>query len=321
MDAVVAHGDAPVDDPDRFGDVTALELDETLRCRLGPWHTQWSTQIVDVGRGQLLNVVEGRSAAGPCRRLAAWPQAWRDAILWATLDLSDSYRKASTTMLPDATQVADPFHVTKLANTKLDECRRRVQNETMGHRGRKTDPLYRCRCLVTRADERLDEPGHSKLLGLLDAGDPKGEVRAAWHARRLPVRSTSTTTTTSPSRSSTNSATISRTKTTHPRFDRWAARRSAGETRAPLGAHHTSRTDPPKPSTTSSRESNTPRSGSPTGATTESGHCSTPANQTGNYSTPSNPAETRSATLVSSGCEFFLANAAPAYYVLPQTTA
>jgi transposase len=36
-------------------------------------------------------------------------------------------------MVPDAIQVADPFHVVKLANTKLDECRRRVQNETMGH--------------------------------------------------------------------------------------------------------------------------------------------------------------------------------------------
>lgn len=32
------------------------------------------------------------------------------------------------------------FH---LANQKLDECRRRVQNETLGHRGRKDDPLYR----------------------------------------------------------------------------------------------------------------------------------------------------------------------------------
>ena len=62
-------------------------------------------------------------------------------------------------MVPDATQVADPFHVVKLANSKLDECRRRVQNETLGHRGRKSDPLYRCRRLLTMADERLDEHG------------------------------------------------------------------------------------------------------------------------------------------------------------------
>ena len=92
------------------------------------------------------------------------------------------------TMLPDATQIADPFHLIKLANTKLDECRRRVQNETLGHRGHKHDPLYRSRRLLTRADERLQDHGRTKLLGLLDAGDPRGEVRAAWHAKEV-VRS------------------------------------------------------------------------------------------------------------------------------------
>jgi transposase len=189
MDAVVAYGEALIDDPDRFGDVEALGLDETLHVRLGPWRTQqWSTQIVDVFAGQLLDVVEGRSSIGPCEWLTGRSAAWLDGVAWATLDLSGPYRKVFDTMLPDATQVADPFHVTKLANTKLDECRRRVQNETMGHRGRKDDPLYRCRRLLTKADERLDEKGRTKLLGLLDAGDPRGEVRAAWHAKEV-VRS------------------------------------------------------------------------------------------------------------------------------------
>jgi transposase len=75
-----------------------------------------------------------------------------------------------------------------LANAKLDECRRRVQNETLGHRGRKDDPLYRSRRLLTKADERLDDKGRTKLLGLLEAGDPRGEVRMAWHAKET-VRS------------------------------------------------------------------------------------------------------------------------------------
>ena len=68
-----------------------------------------------------------------------------------------------------------------LANTALDECRRRVQNETCGHRGRKDDPLYRSRKLMTLAHERLDDDSNLKLVGLLEAGDPKGEVRNAWH--------------------------------------------------------------------------------------------------------------------------------------------
>lgn len=68
-------------------------------------------------------------------------------------------------------------------NQRLDEVRRRVQQETLGHRGHKDDPLYRSRRLLTRADERLDENGRSKLLGLLEAGDPRGDVRTAWHTK------------------------------------------------------------------------------------------------------------------------------------------
>lgn len=104
------------------------------------------------------------------------------------LDLSGPYRKTFSDMLGHVTQVADPFHVTKLANSKLDDCRRRVQNETPGHRGRKDDPLYRARRLLTKAHERLDEAGDTRLRGLLRAGDPHGEVRMAWHAKEV-VRS------------------------------------------------------------------------------------------------------------------------------------
>jgi transposase len=105
-------------------------------------------------------------------------------VQFATLDLSSSYRSVFNSVLPHATQIADPFHLVRLANAKLDECRRRVQNELFGHRGRKGDPLYRCRRLLTKAEERLSDDGREKLLGLLRAGDPKGDVTAAWHAKR-----------------------------------------------------------------------------------------------------------------------------------------
>ena len=188
--AVIAYGEALVDgDPDRIGDVVALGLDETLFCRSGPYRRQnWSTSIVDVAGGRLLDVVEGRTVAGPCAWLARRTAAWRAAIVWATLDLSGPYRAVFDTMLPDAVQIADPFHLIRLANQRLDECRRRIQNQTLGHRGRKIDPLYRARRLLTRADERLDDNGRTRLLGLLDAGDPHGEVRTTWHAKEV-VRS------------------------------------------------------------------------------------------------------------------------------------
>jgi transposase len=186
-DAVMAYGEALIDDDsDRIGTVTALGLDETLFCRRGPYRAQrWSTSIVDVAAGRLLDVVEGRSAAGPCGWLARQSPTWRAAIRWATLDLSGPYKTVFDTMLPDATQIADPFHLIRLANQRLDECRRRVQNQTLGHRGRKTDPLYRARRLLTRADDRLERSGRSRLLGLLEAGDPDGEVRTCWHAKEV----------------------------------------------------------------------------------------------------------------------------------------
>jgi transposase len=185
-DTVAAFGKPLIDDPDRIGAVTAIGLDETLFFKLGRWKIQkWATSIVDVGHHYLLDMVEGRNATAPCEWFDERAEKWCDRIEYAALDLSGPYRSVFDTMLPNATQVADPFHVCKLANQKLDEVRRRVQNETMGHRGHKDDPLYRCRRLLTRADERLDDKGRTKLLGLLEAGDPHGEVRTAWHAKEL----------------------------------------------------------------------------------------------------------------------------------------
>ena len=185
MDAVIAYGTPLVDDPARIGEVTALGLDETLFVRSGAWKRRsWVTSIVDVSKpAQLLDVVEGRTAKAPSDWLEARPKAWREGISWAAMDLSGPYRKTFNDSLPGATQVADPFHVIKLANTRLDEVRRRVQHDTLGHRGHRDDPLYRSRRLLTKGHERLDETGEAKLLGFLDAGDPKGEVRMAWHAK------------------------------------------------------------------------------------------------------------------------------------------
>jgi len=101
------------------------------------------------------------------------------------LDLSSAYRVVFDTMLPDATQVADPYHVVHLANVALDECRRRVQNETVGHRGRKHDLLYWARRRLVMAAERLTVDGHEQLMGLLAAGDPHREVWFAWNAKEV----------------------------------------------------------------------------------------------------------------------------------------
>ena len=183
--AVLAWGEALLAaDSARAGAVRALDLDETLFGRRGRWRTRnWCTSIVEVHRGQLLDIVPGCDAEGPAAWFLAQPEAWRGRIDWGALDLSGAYRRAFDVALSQARQVADPLHVVRLPNSSVDEVRRSVQNDTLGARGRKDDLLYRARRLLIAAHERLSERGDAKLRGLLAAGDPHGEVRLAWHAK------------------------------------------------------------------------------------------------------------------------------------------
>ena len=178
-------GEALLDaDVERIAQTEALGPDKHLMWRRGRFKTKaWATGIVDVGRGQLLDIAPGRTAQAPTRWLCEQPRSWLVGIGWAVLDLAGPYRAAFNTALPHAKQVADPFHVVRLGNDAVDEVRRRVQNQTLGHRGRKDDPLYRARKLLVSASGRITDNGRVRLRGLLEAGDPHGEVRNAWHAK------------------------------------------------------------------------------------------------------------------------------------------
>ena len=100
--AVLAWGEALLAaDTARVGAVEALGLDESLFGRQGAWRTRsWFTSVVDVQRGQLLDIVPGRDAAGPTRWLLGQPEAWRQSIAWGVLDLSGAYRRAFDEALP-----------------------------------------------------------------------------------------------------------------------------------------------------------------------------------------------------------------------------
>ncbi len=103
---------------------------------------------------------------------ASWPPTWPRAT-----------GPGISPHLDHATRVADPFHVVRVANRCVDQVRRRVQNETLGHRGRKHDPLFKIRKLLLKGTERLDERGHDRLLLGLRIGDPHDELLGAWLAK------------------------------------------------------------------------------------------------------------------------------------------
>lgn len=183
-DAVIGYGQVLVDDPDRIGEVSAIGLDETLFNRIGQYRTlQWATTFADVAGHRLIDIAAGRDNDAVIGWLTQREQCWLEAIKVGTLDMTAGFRSVYRQVLPQATLVVDPFHLVRLANTCLDKVRRWVQNSVLGHRGRKHDPLYRARRLLTKAVERLDDQGQAKLWGLLAAGDPDGHVAAAYQAK------------------------------------------------------------------------------------------------------------------------------------------
>ena len=83
--AVQRWGGALLDaDTGRISEVAALGLDEHLMMRRGRFRVKtWGTSIVDVGRGQLLDIVRARTAKAPTRWLLRRRREWREAIRWA----------------------------------------------------------------------------------------------------------------------------------------------------------------------------------------------------------------------------------------------
>ncbi len=128
-------------------------------------------------------MVKGNRAADLRRWTADADPEWLAGIEVVATDLAESFRAGLSPHLDHATRVADPFHVVRVGNRCLDKVRRRVQNETLGHRGRKADPLYRIRTLLLAGAERLDQRGNDRMLLGLRVGDPADEVLGAWLAK------------------------------------------------------------------------------------------------------------------------------------------
>jgi transposase len=184
--AVLAEGRRVlIDDPTRFDGVSAIGVDEHVwrHTRRGD---KYVTVIIDltgvrdrIGPARLLDMVEGRSKQAFKSWLAARPQAWRDQVEIVAMDGFTGFKTATAEELPDAVAVMDPFHVVRLAGDALDQCRRRVQQDIHGHRGRTGDPLYTARrTLHTGAGLLTDN--QIERLDALFADDDHVEVEITW---------------------------------------------------------------------------------------------------------------------------------------------
>ncbi|CCC45309.1 tnpA protein [Mycobacterium canettii CIPT 140010059] len=184
--AVLAEGKRVlIDNAGRFDEVTVIGVDEHVwrHTRRGD---KYVTVIIDLtgiregtGPARLLDMVEGRSKQAFKTWLAEREESWRQAVEVVAMDGFTGFKTATSEELPDAVAVMDPFHVVRLGGEALDKCRRRVQLDTCGHRGRKTDPLYAARRTLQTGADLLTDKQKDRLTKLF-AVDTHIEVEATW---------------------------------------------------------------------------------------------------------------------------------------------
>jgi transposase len=184
-DAVTTYGGALLEaDRKRLNQTSAIGLDETSFVRLGrKKHTSFATTVADVEHHQIIDILPSRNYTEVAGWIDKQPVPWKERIRFGALDMSATYAAVYTVVLPRAAQVVDPFHAISLANRCLDAVRRRVQTEQTGHRGRRSDPLFRARRVLLMGEEKLDDEATARLASLLELGDPGAEVAIAYRIK------------------------------------------------------------------------------------------------------------------------------------------
>jgi transposase len=176
-------------DQTRFEDVSTLGVDEHIwhHCnpiRRGPKEITGIVNLSRDGKGKtrakLLDLVPGRSGTVYKQWLDLHGDKFKIGVKIAALDPFRGYKTAIDDRLQDATSVLDAFHVVKLAGTAVDEVRCRVQQETLGHRGRKNDPLYGIRTILRSGAEKLSKRQWERFSKAIEANLAHEEVFLAW---------------------------------------------------------------------------------------------------------------------------------------------
>ena len=174
-----------VNDPDRFEGARVIGVDEHAwrHTRKGD---RYVTVVIDLtpvrdgtGPARLLDMVEGRSKKAFKDWLAERDQGWRERVEVVAMDGFTGFRSAAAEELPAARAVMDPFHVVSLAAGKVDECRRRIQRQITGRRGRSGDPLYRARRTLHTGADLLTDARAERLQDLF-ADERHAAVQATW---------------------------------------------------------------------------------------------------------------------------------------------
>jgi transposase len=188
-DAIEPRLEAAAGTKSRFQGVTHLGVDEHTRHHgdQRKWGPRMMTGMVDLTPGpdgkprcRLLDLVKGRSGGVYKQWLTDRGEVFTSRVQVATLDPFHGYKNAIDDELEDAIAVLDRFHVHQLATGAVDEVRRRVQNETLGHRGRKGDPLYGIRNILRAREHNLTDKQMRRFDKAMAVNEFHEEVYWAW---------------------------------------------------------------------------------------------------------------------------------------------
>ena len=125
-------------------------------------------------------MVEGRSKQVFKSWLAGRDENWRNMVDVVAIDGFTGFKSAAVEELKDdVAAVMDPFHTVRLCGQSLEQCRRRVQLDTLGHRGRAGDPLYSARRTLSTGADLLTDKQRQRITALF-ADDAHSEVEATW---------------------------------------------------------------------------------------------------------------------------------------------
>ena len=148
-----------------------IGLDE-YSAKKGLYHTA----VCDLGRGEVMEVVEGRGCHKVQTYLESFPDP--DRVRAVAMDMHEPYREAVQMCLPRAKVVVDHFHVIRHVNRVVDTVRIRLQASS--GEVRKTSQLYKRRYSLLKAREKLanwERPRLAQLFG------QHPDLKKAWHIK------------------------------------------------------------------------------------------------------------------------------------------
>ena len=146
-------------------DLKRLGIDE-IAIRKG--HGNYYAVFVDIDTGKLICLLEKRTEEYITEYLKTWGEEVLSQIEEVSIDMWKPYKKVANSLMPQASVVADRFHVVKQVNKELDQarkdCNRALKKQKKSlHKSRKEVAIKGSKYALLKNEITLNEEQKNKL--------------------------------------------------------------------------------------------------------------------------------------------------------------